>query len=240
MCGRYSITTDPEALRRLFRIDVFLNLIPRWNVAPTQEVPVIRNGDPKAGEPSGRQLHVMRWGLVPSWAKDIGIGAKLINARAETVNEKPAFRGAFRYRRCLVPADGFYEWKAEAGRKQPWRVVRRDRAPFAMAGLWEVWEGTGEGSWLETFSIVTTEANAAIADIHDRMPVMLFEEQQFATWLDGTPQEAGALLGPCDPEAIEAYRVGPRVGNVRNDDAALIEPLDAPAPPAAASQGSLF
>lgn len=235
MCGRYSITTDPEAMRRIFRIDTLLNLMPRWNVAPTQEVPVVRNGD---GAGAGRELHIMRWGLVPSWAKDIGIGARLINARAETVNEKPAFRGAYRYRRCLVPADGFYEWKPEGGRKQPWRVVRRDRAAFAFAGLWELWEGTGEGSALETFSIVTTEANDAVRDIHHRMPVMLFDDRQFATWLSAAPAEAAALMAPCDPAAIEAYRVDPRVGNVRNDDAGLVEPLEPPRP--AAVQGSLL
>lgn len=235
MCGRYSVTSDPEALRRIFGVDTSLNLMPRWNVAPTQEVPVIK-ADPRVG----RALTIMRWGLVPFWAKDIAIGAKLINARADTVNEKPAFRGAFRYRRCLVPADGFYEWKTEAGRKQPWRIARRDRAPFAMAGLWELWEGTGEGSALETFSIVTTEANAAVRDIHHRMPVMLFEEPQFRTWLDGEPKQAAELMRPCDPAAIEAFRVDPKVGNVRNDDPSLIEPIAVPPAPAAPTQASLF
>ena len=213
MCGRYSITTDPDALRLIFGVRVVQNLIPRWNVAPTQEVPVVR--EDRGG---ARELTIMRWGLVPSWSKDIGIGAKLINARAETVAEKPTFRAAFRHRRCLVPADGFYEWQAIGGRKQPWRVVRHDRAPFAFAGLWELWEGTGEGSALETFSIVTTEANATLRNIHSRMPVMLFEEAQFKTWLAGTPPEASALTAPCDP--------------------ALVEPLVPPAPPPV--QGSLL
>lgn len=229
MCGRYSITTDPEAIRRLFGVDTSLNLMPRWNVAPTQEVPVIRMGDRDTGRAAARELHIMRWGLVPFWAKDIGIGARMINARAETVNEKPAFRGAYRYRRCLVPADGFYEWKTEAGRKQPWRIVRRDRAPFAFAGLWELWEGTGEGSALETYSIVTTEANEAIRDIHHRMPVMLFENAQFETWLSADPKEAAPLMRACDSAEIDAYRVDPKVGNVRNDDPSLIEPFE-PAP----------
>ncbi len=239
MCGRYSITTDPEALRRLFRIDTLLNLMPRWNVAPTQEVPVVRRSDARReGDGDGRELHIMRWGLVPSWAKEIGVGARMINARAE--NEKPAFRGAFRYRRCLVPADGFYEWTAEAGRKQPWRIVRRDRAPFAFAGLWEMWEGTGEGSALETFSIVTTEANEAIRDIHNRMPVMLFDDGQFETWLAAEPKRAAELMVPCDSAAIEAYRVDPRVGNVRNDDPSLIEPLARGPHPAMPAQGRLL
>lgn len=235
MCSRYTISSDPDALRRLFGVDTMLNLMPRWNVAPTQEVPVVR-----AAERGGRELAIMRWGLVPSWAKDIGIGVRTINARAETVNEKPAFRGAFRYRRCLVPADGFYEWTGTAGRKQPWRIVRRDRQPFAFAGLWEVWEGTGEGSWLETFSIVTTEANERIGQIHSRMPVMLFEEPQFRSWMSGTTKEAAALMVPCDSALIDAYRVDPRVGNVRVDDPGLVEPM-APLPAApAAAQGSLF
>lgn len=241
MCGRYSITTDPEAVRRMFRVDTLLNLMPRWNVAPTQEVPVIRKSDgSREGNGDGRELHIMRWGLVPSWAKDIGIGARMINARAETVNEKPAFRGAYRYRRCLVPADGFYEWTTEAGRKQPWRIVRRDRATFAFAGLWELWAGTGEGSALETFSVVTTEANEAIRDIHHRMPVMLFEDGQFETWLSAEPKQAATLMAPCDPAAIEAYRVDPRVGNVRNDDPSLAEPLAAPPRPAMPAQGRLL
>ena len=185
-----------------------------------------------------RRLDQLRWGLVPSWSKDMSGAARMINARAETVAEKPAFRAAFRQRRCLVPADGFYEWKAEAGGKRPWRVVRRDRAPFAFAGLWELWEGTGEGSALETFSIVTTEANATVRGIHHRMPVMLFEEAQFTTWLSAEPKRAAAVLAPCDPALIEAYPVDPRVGNVRHDDAALVEPV-VPAAPSPA-QGSLF
>lgn len=241
MCGRYSITTAPEALRRLFKVDTALNLQPRHNLAPTQPAPVVRIGRREDGAATGRQLAMLQWGLVPGWAKDPSIGAKLINARSETVAEKPAFRAAFRRRRCLVPADGFYEWRAEAGGKQPYRVVRRDRSPFAFAGLWEVWEGRGEGSWLESFSIVTTEANSAIRHIHHRMPVMLFAEESFAAWLEGTAEDAAALMGPCDPEEIEAYPVDRRVGAVRNDDPALLEPVTAPGPAIAPpAQGSLF
>jgi len=237
MCGRYSITTAPEAMRRLFDVDTALNLEPRWNMAPTQAAPVI-----KLMDGGRRALAMMRWGLVPSWAKDIDIGARMINARSETVTEKPTFRGAYRYRRCVVPADGFYEWRTEGGVKQPYRVVRRDRAPFAFAGLWELWEGTGEGSALETFTILTTDANEAIAHIHHRMPVMLFEKDAFATWMEAEPKEAGQLMLPCDPGLIEAYPVDRRVGNVRNDDPGLAEPVEVapPAAPPKPAQGSLF
>lgn len=242
MCGRYSITTAPEALRRLFDVDTALNLEPRWNMAPTQAAPVVKLME--HGPAKGRRvLAMMRWGLVPSWAKDIDIGAKMINARSETVAEKPAFRGAYKYRRCVVPADGFYEWRTEAGVKQPYRVVRRDRAPFAFAGLWELWEGTGEGSALETFTILTTDANDAIAHIHHRMPVMLFEKDAFATWMEADPKDAAQLMRPCDPGLIEAYPVDRRVGNVRNDDPDLAEPTTLHASAEAATepkQGSLF
>lgn len=235
MCGRYSITITPDMLYRLFGVEFRGNLEPRWNMAPTQAAPVIHLGH------SGRSATMMRWGLVPPWAKDTVGGARMINARAETVAEKPAFRAAYRRRRCLVPADGFYEWKTEGGIKQPWRVERSDQAPFAFAGLWELWEGHGEGSALLTFTILTTEANAAIREIHHRMPVMLFDPQQFETWLAGDMRAVEALLRPSDPEAIKAYRVSPRVGNVRHDDASLIEPVAAPPPNLREpQQGSLF
>ncbi len=238
MCGRYSITLPTEALRSLFDVDSMLNLQPRWNMAPTQDAPVVR-----LGSEGQRQLAMMRWGLVPSWAKEIEIGARMINARRETVAEKPPFRAAFRSRRCLIPADRFYEWRTEAGHKQPYRVVRKDRAPFAFAGLWEIWEGRGEGSPLETFTILTTGANEAIAHIHHRMPVMLFDRAAFATWLEGDGETAGRLTEAVDPAVIEAYPVDRRVGNVRNDAAGLIEPvaLDAvPAAPPPPAQRSLF
>jgi putative SOS response-associated peptidase YedK len=252
MCGRYSITTAPEALRHLFDVETALNLEPRHNLAPTQPAPVVRMGERREGDGYGhrpgatqREMAMLQWGLVPSWAKEVSIGSKMINARAETVAEKPAFRAAFRRRRCLIPADGFYEWRTEAGGKQPYRIVRRDRAPFAFAGLWEVWEGRGEGSWLETFTIVTTEANAAIRHIHHRMPVMLFDKGAFSTWLTGETKDAAGLMTACDPGVIEAYPVDKRVGNVRNDDPSLFEPVEpksspAPSTPPPPSQGSLF
>ena len=215
MCGRYSLTTAPEALRRLFNFTNLPNLAPRYNIAPTQLAPVVRGAD------GGRELVMLRWGLVPSWAKDISIGNKMINARAETVAEKPAFRGAFRHRRCLVPTDGFYEWRTEDGRKQPFRIGMKTGDAFALAGLWERWTSP-ENESVETFAILTTEANGKLHPIHHRMPVIVPPEG-YAGWLDA---DADAVIpAPADPEPMAFYRVGPRVNNVRNDDADCIVPL---------------
>ncbi len=214
MCGRYSLTTAPEALRRLFDFSNLPNLAARYNIAPTQEVAAVR------GDGGGaRELVMLRWGLVPSWATDISIGAKMINARAETVAEKPAFRSAFRHRRCLVPADGFYEWRAEDGRKQPFRIGMKGGAPFAFAGLWERWEPEG-GDVVETVAIVTTDANEKLRPIHHRMPVIVAPDD-YTAWLDteaGDTGPARALLRPYPGEPMAFYRVDPRVNNARNDD----------------------
>jgi putative SOS response-associated peptidase YedK len=218
MCGRYSITTAPEAMRRLFNFEDVPNLPPRWNVAPTQAAPVVRETD------GVRRLDQLRWGLVPSWSKDMSGAARMINARAETVAEKPAFRAAFRQRRCLVPADGFYEWQPRGREKQPFRVTLRDAAPFAFAGLWERWTRPEDGEVVETYCIITTEAAASIAHIHHRMPVML-DPGDFAAWLDGPFDRLAALLRPMADARLESHEVSPRVGNVRNDDAGLIEPV---------------
>lgn len=226
MCGRYSITTAPEAMRQLFDFANLPNLAPRYNVAPTQPAPVVRL-DPETG---GRVLAQLRWGLVPSWSKDATGAARMINARAETAHEKPAFRAAFRTRRCLVPADGFYEWRLENGRKQPFRIGLKGGATFAFAGLWETWtphEGKDAGAPLETFTILTTEANAKLAPIHERMPVMLAPDA-YATWLDpaGPVEALRRLLGPYPAEPMAFYRVSDRVNNVRHDDAECIRPLN--------------
>jgi putative SOS response-associated peptidase YedK len=218
MCGRYSITAAPEAMRRLFNFEDVPNLPPRWNVAPTQAAPVVRETD------GVRRLDQLRWGLVPSWSKDMSGAARMINARAETVAEKPAFRAAFRQRRCLVPADGFYEWQPRGREKQPFRVTLRDAAPFAFAGLWERWTRPEDGEVVETYCIITTEAAASIAHIHHRMPVML-DPGDFAAWLDGPFDRLAALLRPMADARLESHEVSPRVGNVRNDDAGLIEPV---------------
>lgn len=220
MCGRYSLTTPLEALRHVFAFEGSPNLAPRYNIAPTQGAPVLRR------HPDGRLLcHELRWGLIPSWSKDMSGAARMINARAETAAEKPAFRAAFARHRCLVPADGFYEWeKLEGGRKQPWRVVMEDGGPFAFAGLWERWEHPDEGR-IDSFTIITTDAAPQIAAIHDRMPVILDRDAHDA-WLDPAAErdDLQPLLRP--NEGVTAYRVSARIGNVRNDDAGLIEPLD--------------
>jgi len=229
MCGRYSLTTAPEAMRALFDYENLPNLEPRFNIAPTQPVPVVR-----LNEAGRRELALLRWGLIPHWAKDASMAARMINARAETVDAKPAFREAFAKRRCLVPADGFYEWRTEDGRKQPFRIGMKGGAPFAFAGLWESWtapEGAGPGAapgeTVETVTIVTTDANEKLRPIHVRMPVIL-AAADYAAWLDThTPaNDAKALLRPYPAEPMAFYRVSTHVNAVRNDDAACIAPLN--------------
>jgi putative SOS response-associated peptidase YedK len=224
-----------EAVRRVFGFAERPNLAPRVNIAPSQEVAAVRLGPGEAGR-GGRHFVWLRWGLVPSWAKDPGIGNRMINARAETVAEKPAFRAAFRARRCLLLADGFYEWKTESGRKQPYRITLADAGPFAFAGLWERWAdpqgGARGGATIESCTIITTVANPRLKAIHPRMPVIL-DPAAVEPWLDPeTPgAEARALLRPYPAEALIHYRVSPRLNSPANDDPALIEPLD-PSPEA--------
>jgi len=217
MCGRYSITSNFEAVRRLFALPGPAPnwWQPRYNLAPTEEGPVVRL---RAGR---RELAALHWGLIPAWAKDEKIGYQTINAKAESVAGKPAFRAAFAARRCLVVTDGFYEWQKLGAGKQPWRIVMADRGPFGLAGLWESW-GPPEKR-LETFTIVTTDANALCAPIHDRMPVIV-DPADFAAWLEARPGSE-ALLRPFPAERMAAYRVGAAVGAVRNQGPELIEPL---------------
>ena len=221
MCGRYSLTTPAEAVRRLFDYQGRPNLEPRYNVAPTDEVPVVR----LAREAATRELVRMRWGLVPWWAKDIKVGAKAINARAETVAGKPTFREAFRERRCLVAADGFYEWQKDGKLRRPFRITRRDREPFAFAGLWEGF-APPEGETILSFTIITTEANALLRPLHGRMPVML-EAADHGAWL--APQTKApalhALLRPFPDDELAFFEVSPRVNKVANDDPSVIEPV---------------
>ena len=230
MCGRFSLTTPLEGLRALFGFEELPNLTPRTNIAPTQRVAAVRRG-----EEGGRHLVELRWGLVPSWAKDLSVGARMINARAETVAEKPAFRGAFRSRRCLIAADGFYEWKArEKGPKQPYRIEFEGRPPFAFAGLWESWRdrSTEAGERVESCTIVTTQANQRLADLHDRMPVIL-APQDFDRWLEpGSGSQAlQDLLKPWPARggaygALSVYPVSTALNKVANDGLDLLEPLD--------------
>jgi len=190
MCGRYVIISTPEAIRALFGYGEQPNFPPRYNVAPTQPIPIVRLLDGK------RSFALMRWGLLPSWVKDPKTFPLLINARGESVLEKPAFRNAMRRRRCLLPADGFYEWKKEGASKTPMFIQLKDGRPFAFAGLWEVWQPP-DGGVLKTCTIITTPAQGVLAEIHDRMPLML-PSGAWARWLDPAITDPADLLVPWD------------------------------------------
>jgi len=221
MCGRYFLSSPMDTLEIQFAAEARAAFEPRFNLAPTAVVPVV------LATPSGRIITLHRWGLVPSWAKDPALGARLANARAETAADKPSFRAPFRRSRCLIPADGFYEWQARPGAaKQPYAIRAADGTLLGFAGLWDRWEGP-EGC-LDTCTILTTAANAAMAPIHDRMPVIL-APADYAAWLDPAALPGGlkALLRPCPPGALRLHPVGPRVGNARNEGPGLAEPLDA-------------
>jgi putative SOS response-associated peptidase YedK len=214
MCGRFTLATPGQTIAEAFELSAAPELRPRYNIAPTQPVAAIR-----AAGAAGRELVMLRWGLIPSWAKDAAIGDRMINARGETVAEKPSFRAPLRSRRCLVLADGFFEWKREGERKQPYHIRMRDRRPFAFAGLWDRWAPPG-GEPVESCTIVTTEPNELMAAIHDRMPVIL-PAAAHALWLDPAVRESERLqelLQPFDPDAMEAFSVSPRVNSPRNDD----------------------
>jgi putative SOS response-associated peptidase YedK len=229
MCGRYVITSTPEAIRALFDYAEQPNFPPRYNVAPTQPIPIVRLVDGK------RSLALMRWGLLPSWVKDPKTFPLLINARGESVLDKPAFRNAMRRRRCLIPADGFYEWQARgtAGPKRPYFVrARRDAGgsaqPLAFAGLWETWTGPN-GEEIDTAAIVTTNANRTLSALHARMPVFVPKEA-FDLWLDCANVEAdvaAALIGPAEDALLEAYPISLAVNRVANDSEVLIKPASA-------------
>jgi putative SOS response-associated peptidase YedK len=286
MCGRYAASRRPEDLVEEFEVDESLiepaaeppgaarpdpstvasaateELAPSWNVAPTDPVAVVLERRPRGqpeGTPARRLLRLARWGLVPSWAKDASVGSRMINARVETVADKPAFRKAFASRRCLVPADGYYEWytpeaaaDAPGGRgrkgkpaKQPFFIRPRGGGVLAMAGLYELWRDrsasdTDPGAWLWTCAILTTTAEDSLGRIHDRMP-MLIERERFADWLDPSrsdPAELRGLLVPAAPGRLEAYPVSTAVNSVRNNGPQLVEPE--PAEPAAAEVARLF
>ncbi|HEY0222944.1 MAG TPA: SOS response-associated peptidase [Pseudolabrys sp.] len=226
MCGRYTIVAPPQVLRDLFRYAEQPNFPPRYNVAPAQPIPIVRvvNG--------ARHFALVRWGLLPSWVKDPKKFSLLINARGESVTEKPAFRAAMRRRRCLIPTDGFYEWKASGSRKQPYYVRATSGEPFAFAGLWETWIGPN-GEELETAAIVTTAANKTLEPIYDRMPVVV-PPDQFDLWLDHSTEDVGAavaLIQPAPENLLEAYPVATDVNRVANDNPKLLEPVVAGAEP---------
>jgi len=223
MCGRYLIISVPEAIRLLAEYLDQPNFPPRYNVAPTQPIPVVRL------DGGMRQFALMRWGLLPSWVKDSKAFTLLINARGESVCEKPAFKNAMKRRRCLIPADGFYEWKVDGKIKRPFVVRPRDRKPVMFAGLWETWTGPN-GEEMDTAAIVTTEANKTLHPIHNRMPVIL-EKEEFEPWLDCArvdAQQASALLKRARDDRMEAYEISPQVNRVANDGPYLLEPYTAP------------
>jgi putative SOS response-associated peptidase YedK len=217
MCGRYTLSTPAGRLAEEFQLDSTVEIPPSYNVAPTQQVAAVLEDE------GGRRLEMLRWGLVPSWADDPDIGARMINARSETAPEKPSFRRAFRGRRCLIAADGFYEWKREDGGKQPYYFRMQDGRPFAFAGLWESWDkGGGE---LRTCTILTTRPNSVLNGIHDRMPVIL-PHDAYNAWLDpdADKEELGELMVPYPGDDLETYPVSRFVNSPSNNDERCIEP----------------
>jgi putative SOS response-associated peptidase YedK len=225
MCGRYLLISPVEAMRRFFDVGGLLNLPPRYNIAPTQDAPVVRLD--KQGR---RELILMRWGLVPLWAKDLSMGARCINARAESIAEKPTFRDAFEHRRCLVPTDGFFEWEKKGKVKQPWRIGPAEDGLMALAGVWERWRAP-DGGVVRSYAVITTGANELVAPLHDRMPAVIPPEE-FTEWLDADtpPERLRQMLRPYPASRMKAHPVSRRVSDVRNDDPGCIEPFAAEEP----------
>jgi putative SOS response-associated peptidase YedK len=223
MCGRYRRTTREEELARRWSIPIpeQPDLPISWNVAPTAEVLAIRlKRDTKA-----QSFDWLRWGLIPYWSKDKRIAYSTINARAETIDKTPVFRQAFQKRRCLIPADGFYEWRKTRPPKVPFHIALKDESPFCFAGVWEAWKDPSTGEWLRSCSIITTEANELVAQIHDRMPVIL-RESDFATWLGDTREtDLKLLLRPYPPEVMQKWEISLRVNSAANNDPAIIDPV---------------
>lgn len=219
MCGRYLLTSPLESVRALFEVGERPNLAARYNIAPTQDVPIVR----RTRDGTGRELALVRWGLVPHWAKDEKVGNRMINARVEGIGSKPAFRDAFLRRRCLIPANGFYEWKKDGRDRQPRLIRLKGGGLFAFAALWEVWRDP-DGRGIHSCTIVTGPANDLVAGLHDRMPVILAPDDA-GRWLEADPGEALALLRPCPASWLEAFPVSRRVGSPANDDPDLIRPI---------------
>lgn len=230
MCGRFTLTQTAEQIASVFELATAPPVVPRYNIAPTQPAPAVTVNS----ETGDREFRLFYWGLIPSWAKDIKMGARLINARAETVAEKPSFRAALKRRRCLIVADGFYEWKRAETGKQPYYFyvgsaeAPEARSPVGFAGLWEHWESS-EGDTIDSCTILTTAANDLLRPIHDRMPVIL-QPQNYDLWLDPTVQKADLLqplLRPFPAETMGSYPVSSRMNNARIDEPDCIQPIQA-------------
>ena len=220
MCGRFAQRTDPKRVAKAFGVTDVPNIEARYNIAPTQNILNIRQVD------NDREAVLLKWGLVPSWAKDVSIGMKLINARSETITEKPSFREAFKKRRCIIPADGFYEWQRKEGRKQPFFFQMKDESPFGFAGLWERWQGV-DGQVIESCTILTTGANKVLQPVHDRMPVILHSDD-YDLWLDDDLRKAELrqeLLRPFEAAEMMAYQVSTAINSPKNQGATLIEQI---------------
>ena len=217
MCGRFTLNTTPELIESYFELDhPAPNFLPSWNIAPNSHVPIIWQMPD-----DGRACSFMHWGLVPHWAKTTSSKYKMMNAKAETLSEKPAFRDAYKKRRCLIPATGFYEWHATAQGKQPYYIGLKDQGLFAFAGLWEYWEGE---QTLNSFTIITTVANSLLADIHERMPVII-NRSDYQKWLDPTnhsDKQLNSLLMPNESVALHKHPVSSEVNNPRHDKSTLI------------------
>jgi len=233
MCGRMTMRTDPAEVADYFDAELreseaaaLEELGPRYNVAPTQPIPVVVQRD------EGRQIELHRWGLVPSWAKSVSsAGARYINARSETVATSSAFRASFLRRRCIIPADGFYEWRRAGGKKQPFLIHTAHDSPLAFAGLWAPWRDPASGEWLLSATVVTTAANATVSQLHNRMPVILGADA-WPLWIDSELREEGLLLDllrPADDDLLELVPVSPLVNNANNEGPALLAaPVQAP------------
>lgn len=222
MCGRFAQKTSYSELKKLFGIaEGAPEVKPRYNIAPTQDILTVRRAT------DGREALLLKWGLIPSWAKDSSLATKLINARSETVEEKPSFREAFKRRRCLIPADGFYEWQRREGRKQPYFFRLRDESPFAFAGLWERWKAAN-GDLLETCTILTTEANEVLRPVHDRMPVIL-DPADYDLWLDEDVRKQEMrkeLLRPYPAEAMTSHPVSTLINSPSQQGEGLTRPVE--------------
>ena len=219
MCGRFALKTTTAQLASHFKLDEAVDVAPRYNIAPGTDIPTIRHS------PEGKRvMHLLRWGLVPHWAKDPSMGAKLSNARGETVADKPSFRDAFKRRRCLVPADGFYEWKTEGKQKQPYYFSMKSGDPFALGGIWESWR-TPDGGILRTCCLITTEPNEIMLPVHDRMPVIVSPDH-YEAWLMGEPDDAKPLVKAYASAEMQVWAVSKRVSRSGEEGDELIHPSD--------------